>query len=132
MQRREFLKSAAIAGGTLLWLPRTSFSLQTVSPAPDPQVKRVLVMFKCHFDAGFIDTQAHVVQRYFTEYFPHAIQIAEEMRQSGNERYVWTTGSWLLYEYLEQASRKTVSAWKQPLGVEISHGMRFRLPGRQN
>src|SRR5580698_7895238 len=104
MQRRAFLKSVVVAGGTLLWLPRTSFSLQAPSAAPDPQVKRVLVMFKCHFDAGFIDTQAHVVQRYFTEYFPHAIQIAEEMRQSGNERYVWTTGSWLLYEYLEQAS----------------------------
>ena len=26
------------------------------------------------------------------------------MRQSGADRYVWTTGSWLLYEYLEQAS----------------------------
>ena len=26
------------------------------------------------------------------------------MRESGDERYVWTTGSWLLYEYLEQAT----------------------------
>ncbi len=26
------------------------------------------------------------------------------MRQAGSNRYVWTTGSWLLYEYLEQAS----------------------------
>jgi len=118
MQRRKFLKSAAIAGGTLLWLPRTSFSLQTSSTAstPDPQVKRVLVMFKCHFDAGFIDTQAHVVQRYFTEYFPHAIQIAEEMRQSGNERYVWTTGSWLLYEYLEQASQEDRKRMEAAIG----------------
>ena len=96
-----------MAGGTLLWASRNAFSLQApvITPAPDPAVKRVLVMFKCHFDAGFIDTQVHVVQRYFTEYFPHAMQIAEEMRQSGGkERYVWTTGSWLLYEYLEQAS----------------------------
>jgi hypothetical protein len=106
MQRREFLKSAAIAGSTFLWMPRNAFSLQASSTpaAPDPAVKRVLVMFKCHFDAGFIDTQAHVVQRYFTEYFPHAMQIADQMRQSGSERYVWTTGSWLVYEYLEQAS----------------------------
>ncbi|GGA53630.1 hypothetical protein GCM10011507_00950 [Edaphobacter acidisoli] len=61
-------------------------------------------MFKCHFDAGFINTQAAVVNKYFTEYFPHAIQVAEQLRNSGTERYVWTTGSWLLYEYLEQAS----------------------------
>ena len=26
------------------------------------------------------------------------------MRQAGEDRYVWTTGSWLLYEYLEQAT----------------------------
>jgi len=32
------------------------------------------------------------------------MEIAAAMRQSGTDRYVWTTGSWLLYEYLEQAS----------------------------
>ncbi len=67
-------------------------------------VKRVLVMFKCHFDLGFIDTQAGVMRKYFQEYYPHAIQIAQTMRDSGEDHYVWTTGSWLLYEYLEQAN----------------------------
>ena len=67
-------------------------------------MKRVLVMFKCHFDAGFIDTQTAVVHRYFKEYFPRAIDLAGQLRESGNHRYVWTTGSWLLYEYLEQAT----------------------------
>ncbi|MGH9543587.1 MAG: DUF5054 domain-containing protein [Terriglobales bacterium] len=67
-------------------------------------MKRVLTMFKCHFDAGFIDTQAAVVHRYFTQYFPQAIRTADHMRQTGSYRYVWTTGSWLLYEYLEQAA----------------------------
>src|ERR1035441_2796783 len=61
-------------------------------------------MFKCHFDAGFIDTQTNVVHRYFNEYFPHAVELTEKSRQPGANRYVWTTGSWLLYEYLEQAS----------------------------
>jgi Domain of unknown function (DUF5054) len=102
MQRRQFIKSVVALGGGLAAAPRHSFSLQ--APAPDDQVKRVLVMFKCHFDAGFIDTQAAVVRRYFTEFFPQAIRVAEEMRQSGSCPYVWTTGSWLLYEYLEQAN----------------------------
>lgn len=61
-------------------------------------------MFKCHFDAGFIDTQQHVVQKYFQRYFPAAIRVGRESRQQGRPRYVWTTGSWLLYRYLEQAS----------------------------
>ena len=69
-----------------------------------PEVKRVLVMFKCHLDVGFTDTQAGVMHKYFEEYFPRAMQVATAMRQLGTDRYVWTTGSWLLYEYLEQAS----------------------------
>jgi hypothetical protein len=79
-----------------------AFSLET--PAPNSDVKRVLVMFKCHFDAGFIDTQTAVIHKYFSQYFPQAITIAGHSRHSGANRYVWTTGSWLLYEYLEQAS----------------------------
>jgi len=76
---------------------------QTKTARGDLNVKRVLVMFKCHLDVGFIDTQAAVVRKYFEQHFPNAIQIAKTMRESGEERYVWTTGSWLLYEYLEQA-----------------------------
>ena len=104
MQRREFMKS--VVGSALLWKASALLALQTspAPPSPDPEVKRVLVMFKCHFDAGFVDTQAAIVHRYFKEYFPRAIDIAGHLRQSGNQRYVWTTGSWLLYEYLEQAT----------------------------
>jgi hypothetical protein len=61
-------------------------------------------MFKCHLDVGFTDTQAGVMHLYFERYFPQAIQVANLLRQAGEERYVWTTGSWLLYEYLEQAT----------------------------
>lgn len=104
MKRREFVKSVIAGGAALLGRPKL-FSLQSPdATVPGPEVKRVLVMFKCHFDAGFIDTQANVVRRYFSEFFPKAIAVANQMRESGQHRYVWTTGSWLLYEYLEQAS----------------------------
>ncbi len=43
------------------------------------------------------------MRKYFDVYFPAAIKIASEMRQAGGDRYIWTTGSWLVYEYLEQA-----------------------------
>jgi len=103
MQRREFLKS--VVRSALLWRSSSLFALQAPAPpAPDPGVKRVLVMFKCHFDAGFVDTQTAVVNRYFKEFFPRAMDLAIQLRDSGDRRYVWTTGSWLLYEYLEQAT----------------------------
>src|SRR5580658_5909965 len=107
MQRRDFIKSSLFTLGSAgLLHPLANLISQSApsTPVPDPAVKRVLVMFKCHFDAGFVDSQAAVVHRYFTEHFPLAINVANQMRQSGNYRYVWTTGSWLLYEYLEQAS----------------------------
>jgi hypothetical protein len=102
MQRRNFIKSVLAAGGAMAC---QSYLAQDTPPnTPDAEVKRVLVMFKCHLDVGFTDTQAGVMRLYFDRYFPQAIQVANVLRQGGEDRYVWTTGSWLLYEYLEQAS----------------------------
>jgi hypothetical protein len=105
MKRREFLGTLIASGGAYLGNVPAAHSVELIR-APTPEaaaVKRVLVVFKCHFDAGFIATQAAVVKRYFEEYFPTAIETAERLSHSGSQRYVWTTGSWLLYEYLEQA-----------------------------
>jgi hypothetical protein len=102
MRRRDFVKSLLAASGALACQPDLFCGFPTAADAPD--VKRVLVMFKCHLDVGFTDTQAGVMRKYFDEFFPHAMQVATAMRLSGTDRYVWTTGSWLLYEYLEQAS----------------------------
>ncbi len=90
MHRRRFVSNLIGAAGGVAW-----------GQAQD--VRRVLVMFKCHLDVGFVDTQAAVIKKYFDQYFPQAIRLANTLRETGQERYVWTTGSWLLYEYLEQA-----------------------------
>ncbi len=119
MQRRQFVQASMLTlGSALLARPLSALAQDQLAPPapPDPAVQRVLVMFKCHFDAGFIDTQAHVVARYFNQFFPQAIRVAEQMRQSGSQRYVWTTGSWLLYEYLEQASAADRLRMEQAIG----------------
>ncbi len=105
VQRREFLQGALAVGGLLACdaLPLHAGDASTPI-APDPQVEHVLVMFKCHLDVGFSNTQENVVRLYFDRYYPQAMRTAAEMRQQGSDRYIWTTGSWLLYEYLEQAS----------------------------
>ena len=102
MRRRDFVKSLLAAAGTLTSRPDLLRGFPAAADAS--RVKRVLVMFKCHLDVGFADTQAGIMREYFEKYFPDAMKIAAAMRQSGKDRYVWTTGSWLLYEYLEQAS----------------------------
>lgn len=107
MRRREFVKSAILGTAGSLAAPWERFASAQQpdhGAAADAEVKRVLILFKCHLDVGFTDTQANVMQKYFKEYFPQAIVTAAQLRKLGGYRYVWTTGSWLLYEYLEQAS----------------------------
>ncbi len=68
------------------------------------QIQRVHIVFKTHLDIGFTDLAREVVARYFECYIPRAIALAAELEQAGGpERFCWTTGSWLIYEYLEQA-----------------------------
>jgi hypothetical protein len=66
--------------------------------------RSVHLIFKTHLDVGFTDYAAVVVRNYFKKYIPAALRMARELRQSGSDRFIWTTGSWLIYEYLEQAS----------------------------
>ena len=104
MKRREFLKAALLT--TAAANTKRSRLFAQPSIAGQGEVRRVLVVFKCHLDVGFTDTQANVMQTYFKQYYPQAISTAERLRGEGKSQYVWTTGSWLLYEYLEQATKE--------------------------
>lgn len=66
--------------------------------------RKIHLIFKTHLDVGFTNYAAVVIQNYFQEYIPAALALARQMRQAGEkQRFVWTTGSWLIFEYLEQA-----------------------------
>jgi hypothetical protein len=68
-------------------------------------IRKVHLIFKTHLDVGYTDFAQSVVQLYYTHFIPQALDLAEKLRQAkGPERFVWTTGSWLIYTYLEQAS----------------------------
>src|SRR5690349_20771374 len=99
MNRRTFL-SRTLSGLDAL----SSVAHASPPEASQAGVQEVLVMFKCHLDVGFVDTQAAIIHRYVDQFFPRAIDTAERLRATGGDSYVWTTGSWLLYEYLEQAN----------------------------
>ncbi len=138
MHRRKFLE-ALLATGSTAWIAGTSSPLDAATllqtptatpPPPAPEIKRALIVFKCHFDAGFIDTQANVVHRYFNEFFPKAIETAEQLNRSSgpdHANYTWTTGSWLLYEYLEQASTEQRKKMEQAIssGFIAWHALPF-------
>jgi hypothetical protein len=69
----------------------------TISPTT------VHLLFKTHLDIGFTDLSANVVQTYVEKFIPQALALAERTRDSAY-RFRWTTGAWLIYNYLEEAS----------------------------
>jgi len=71
----------------------------------DRRARVVHVLFKTHLDIGFTDLARAVVEQYMTRYIPAALDLVRLLRaRGGPDRFVWTTCSWLIYEYLEQAS----------------------------
>lgn len=84
--------------------------------ASDPQVEKVFVIFKTHLDIGFTDLSSKVEQRYIDYYIPKAIEVARRLREEGSdERYVWTTGAWLVDAYLRQATPEAVAELEEAI-----------------
>jgi hypothetical protein len=91
-------------------------------------LEKIHLIFKTHLDVGFTDFARNVVTNYFENYIPGAIRLARQMRQAGeSDRFVWTTGSWLIYEYLEQASPSKRAMLEEAIAAgDIAwHGLPF-------
>lgn len=66
-------------------------------------VETVHLVAKTHLDVGFTALASAVVDTYVTTYIPAALALAAELRaRGGPERFVWTTGSWLVHTFLER------------------------------
>jgi hypothetical protein len=115
MQRRDLLKgmtAAALGMGLEPLLPPLR------AQNANPPVKTVYVLYKCHLDVGFTDTEHGVMRTYFDDYLPRAMDTAESLRRAGGEeRYVWTIAAWMLYEYLEQASAEQRQRLEQAIAA---------------
>ncbi|MCC6416295.1 MAG: DUF5054 domain-containing protein [Opitutaceae bacterium] len=67
-------------------------------------IKRVIVVFKTHLDIGYTASARSVVRTYREQFIPRAMELAETLRRTGAaERFIWTTGSWLIDDYLNYA-----------------------------
>ena len=66
------------------------------------KISEIIVVFKTHFDLGYTDSAENVLEKYRMCYIPQALERAREMHGE-QERFIWTTGSWLITDYLENA-----------------------------
>jgi hypothetical protein len=101
---------------------------QPLSDMTNPAIETVHLIFKTHLDIGFTDYARNVVTQYFEDFIPRAIETARFLRQEGGaERFIWTTGSWLIYEYLERADKKRRKQVEDAIeaGDLVWHGLPF-------
>lgn len=91
-------------------------------------IKKIFLLFKTHLDLGFTDFAETVLEKYRTQYIPNALQTAKELRKSGGkERLVWTTGSFLIWDYLHHVSQEQQKEMEEAIKAgDISwHGLPF-------
>ena len=91
-------------------------------------IKKIIVIFKTHLDIGFTDFSANVTKKYMESYLPGAATAANELKEkNGDARLVWTTGSWLIEEYLRTHSGKEGDAVRKCIqnGDICWHGLPF-------
>ncbi|WP_052488027.1 DUF5054 domain-containing protein [Gordoniibacillus kamchatkensis] len=91
-------------------------------------VKRVHVVFKTHLDLGFTDLAEHVANQYFDRFIPMAMELSERLAaEEGDCKFVWTTGSWLIHEYLKRANREQAEKMREAIsrGYIAWHGLPF-------
>ena len=79
-------------------------------------IQEVLIIFKTHLDVGYTDLASKVSQYYITQLIPRALDVADQLKkEKGGDRYIWTTGSWLIWEYLNKAEPKAAERLKKAI-----------------
>ena len=91
------------------------------------EIKKVYVVFKTHLDIGFTDFAETVTEEYMDEYIPAAIKLGYELKDSKDLKFKWTTGSWLIYNYLKNKKGKELNSLVQAIedGIIYWHGLPF-------
>ena len=102
------MKSLAIftlcAAALLRGMPASGAAEKAPHPpkAPFTDIRRVIVVFKTHFDIGFTDMASEVVQKYRTNFTDRALQILDQNRGlPPDQQFAWTLPGWPLHKMLE-------------------------------
>jgi len=129
MNRRNFIQYGSLATFGLITTP--SFTGFAKNSIPDDQaIKKVHLIFKTHLDVGFTNLASKVIKTYMEEFIPGALSLSENLRQKNQkDRFVWTTGSWLIYEFLEKADPSMRKRMEKAIenGDIVWHGLPFTL-----
>lgn len=90
-------------------------------------MKKVFVVSKTHLDLGFTDYAENIRLRYINKFIPEAIALAQQVNTESKKSFVWTTGSWIIKQALENGTREQRYALENALknGNIVPHAMPF-------
>ncbi|OMF34564.1 glycoside hydrolase [Paenibacillus sp. FSL H8-0548] len=100
----------------------------SISNDANDRIETVHVVFKTHLDIGFTDLAARVIERYRCDFIPKAIALAEKLAErNGAERFIWTTGSWLIHYVLRYGTSEEAERLRKAIeaGHIAWHGLPF-------
>lgn len=90
-------------------------------------MKKIFVVSKTHLDLGFTDYAENIRRKYIDDYIPSAVSLAEEVNTNGKKKFIWTTGSWIIKEALndsdEVKKKNLIKALRE--GNIVPHAMPF-------
>ena len=61
-------------------------------------MKKIILVFKTHFDIGFTDLASNVIQKYATDMLRQVLETCRATEHMGDQKYVWTMPAWPLYQ----------------------------------
>ena len=86
--------------------------MQSSSP-----VRQVIIVSKAHLDVGFTESASKVIHDNINWEFGVAIVQARQLRErGGEERFIWTVPSWMIYTALERKQGSELARLEQALG----------------
>jgi len=91
-------------------------------------IRDLHVVFKTHLDIGFTDFAYKVKEQYMEDFIPRAIKLSKEIKEKRHDlSFIWTTGSWLIYEALETYKEKQLKEFENAVteGQIAWHGLPF-------
>ena len=77
-------------------------------------IKEVIIVFKTHLDIGYTDYAKVVTKKYLDEFIPNALNIAKKLKDTDTP-FVWSCGSWLIWEGLKRDNGELEQAIKDGL-----------------
>jgi hypothetical protein len=91
--------------------------------------KCVHLVFKTHLDIGFTDHAEKVRRLYHDRFIPQAIETGAHFYKENpaEPKFIWTTGAWLIWDYLNSRSTEEVKALELAIarGLIRWHGLPF-------